>query len=93
MELKVITELEKQILLYFYNKGFEFIARGTESGLQVYSKKPVKVCEYGYWLMNGSIKKSIRLDIFEEEFSFVGWEDEEPTSIEYVLENYVVVEE
>ena len=86
-----ITELEKQLLIHFKKQGAEYIARDEDKNVCLYKKKPFKTVEYGYW--DDPTDEIIDLFILSELFSFVNWEDEEPTKINDVLENCAVVEE
>lgn len=89
------TFVEITILNYLENyTHFKWIARDQDNRLCVYENKPhkEKTNGYVYW-KRSDIKSDIDfLDPFENLFKFIKWEDEEPTSIEDVLNNCEVFE-
>ena len=69
-------------------KGFEwlYIARDNDKALFAYDTKPRKIpCQ---WWATEKIKGIY----FDECFKFVKWEDEEPTLIQDILDEYEVIE-
>lgn len=83
-----LTRLEYEILKWLIDKDYKYIARDSGSGLYVYYKQPPKKdriwgSAYGYHFSICDLR-----DLFQ----FVQWSDEEPTSIQEVLENCEVVE-
>lgn len=81
-----LTKLEYDILKYLvdYTK-YLYITRDRCNGLFLYDMEPSKGdgCWYG--------KSYAGITSFNKLFQFVQWEDEEPTSIEDVLNNCEVV--
>lgn len=87
-ELVKLSRVEYELLKFFSNKGYKYIARDAGDGLGVYISKPHK--DFKVWKTN---RKYIGIGLLCELFQFVKWEDEEPTSIKEVLENCEVVED
>lgn len=81
-----LTKLEFELLKYWYKQGYKYIARDRDNTLFIYKDKPSKLAEYWANLYHYSLD-----DNFRNLFEFVEWEDEEPTSIQEVLENCEVV--
>lgn len=74
------SKLEYELLKYWRNKGFKYIARDEDGTLCVYNEKPIKkekafASIHGYHLVNEC----------RELFPYVEWEDEEPTEIEDLI--------
>ena len=84
-----ITALEKEILKHAKAKGFNYIARDKDKEIFVYGSTPKK--HDNYW-GDGSIFEDGDFNFFNDLFQFVKWEDEEPTKIDDVLNNYVISE-
>lgn len=83
-----LSRLEHELLKFIDNEGYKYIARDNCGGVLFrYPKKPTKNI-YGEW-GKGGICSDLRM--FNDLFQFVKWEDSEPTSIEYVLNNCEVV--
>ena len=82
-----LTKLEYELLKFLNDKGFKYIARDSGGMVFIYHEKPSKKDEVWRSIYGHRI-----LDDFEDLFQLVKWEDEEPTSIEYVLKNCKVVE-
>lgn len=82
-----LTELEHGILEYLLEKKqYRFVVRERNDCLYIYKSKPKK--EADSW---ESLSLNNELGLFNNLFQFVQWEDSEPTSIEYVLNNCEVV--
>ena len=74
------SKLEFELLKYWKNKGYKYIARDEEDTLYVYNEKPIKKERafssiHGYHLVHEC----------RELFPYVEWEDEEPTEIEDLI--------
>lgn len=83
-----LSRLEYELLKFIDNEGYKYIARDNCGGVLFrYPKKPTKNI-YGEW-GKGGICSDLRM--FNDLFQFVKWEDEEPISIEDVLNNCEVV--
>lgn len=80
-----LSRLEYELLKFWNDKEFKYIARDSNDAVFVYREKPSKKSEV--W---GSIYEHRVLEEFYKSFLFVKWEDEEPTSIEKLLQNCVV---
>ena len=83
-----LTRLEYELLKWMIEKDYKCISRDSDRQLNVYYDKPVK--DESYWKTN---KTYYDLDLLINLFQFVKWEDEEPTSIQEVLENCEVVDD
>lgn len=81
-----ISKLEYGILEYlFKNKQYKFIVRERNGYLYAYINKPRKYDKA--WQALTCMRS---MSLFDDLFQFIQWEDEEPTSIEEVLDNCVV---
>lgn len=74
------SKLEFELLNYWRNKGYKWIARDEDDTLCIFKNKPVKFDKafanvYDYHLV----------DECRELFQYVEWEDEEPTEIEDLI--------
>lgn len=86
-----VSKLEYDILTYILkNTECRYITRNKSRSLCVHSYKPVKDTQYGQWTAVCDKVKSC--EVFNNLFSFIKWEDEEPTSIQDVLDKCEVVE-
>lgn len=81
-----LTKLEYELLKFFNDKEFKYIARDSGGTVFVYHEKPSKKTEV--W---GSIYGHRILDDFEDLFQFVKWADTDPTLIKDVLKSCEVV--
>lgn len=81
-----ISLLEYELLKYYFHKGYKYIARNNDESLFIYRNKPQRI-NYE-WCVNG-----YRAIDFKGLFSFIKWEDEEPTLIQNILDNCEVVED
>ncbi len=82
-----LSKLEYELLKYYSEHGYQYIARDNNKALYAYDTKPYKL-QYE-WKATKEIKKIN----FRDLFSFVSWEDKEPYSITYILNNCEIVEE
>lgn len=81
-----LSLLEFKLLKYYIEHGYQYIARDDDKNLFAYDTKPDKMqCQ---WKLTKKIK---RID-FDDLFSFIKWEDEEPTLIQDILDKYEVIE-
>lgn len=79
-----LTDVEKAILRNYLSKGYKWIARDKEDYIYVYITKPLTMSNT-LWI--SPYAYSYGCDItFERLFKFIKWEDEEPYSIEDLLE-------
>ena len=91
-----LSRLEYEILKYVQKKGFNFITRNNSDylygdlygNLFIHENKPIKHDSSMGWC---TASKSYVLYAFNDLFQFIKWEDEEPTSIEDVLNSCEVV--
>lgn len=81
-----LSKLEYELLKYYIEHGYQYIARDSDKTLFAYDTKPCKM-QFD-WEITENIKE-INFDIL---FSFVKWEDEEAYSIAYILNNCEVDE-
>lgn len=85
-----LSRLEYEILKYFKDDGYPYIARDqTLDLLCIYESKPKK--SHLVWC-----NQKGRCDAFpfiQKAFYFVKWEDEEPTLIQDILDNCEVIED
>lgn len=83
-----LSRLEHDVLKYLLEKTqYRFIVREKSDNIYIYKRKPKK--GIGAW---DSSTGMLNLNVFINLFPFIKWEDEEPTSIEDVLNNCEVVE-
>lgn len=83
-----VSSLEHELLKFWDNEDFKYIARDSGGTVFLYREKPSKKTKI--W---ASIHSHRILDDFNERFQFIKWEDEEPTSIKDVLKKCEVVED
>ena len=84
----LLTRLEYELLKYWNNKLYKYIARDRDGMLYIYKDKPLK---NGDEL--GSLYTHFRVTRrFDDLFNFISWEDKEPMSIEELLNNCEVIE-
>lgn len=81
-----LSKLEYELLKYYIEHGYQYIARDKDELLFACDIKPRKIQDR--WDVIERIK---RID-FDDLFSFVKWEDEGPHSITYILDNCEVDE-
>lgn len=87
-----VSKLEYDILTYILkNTECRYITRNKSRSLCVHSYKPVKDTQYGQWTAVCDKVKSC--EVFNNLFPFIKWEDEEPTSIQEVLNNCEVIDD
>lgn len=82
-----LSKVEYELLKFWNDEEFKYIARDSGGTVFIYNEKPSKKTEV--W---GSIYGHRILDDFEDLFQFVKFEDEEPTPIKKVLDNCEVIE-
>lgn len=76
-----LSKLEYELLKYYIGHGYQYIARDNTEVLFAYDTKPDKM-QY-QWKSTENIKEIN----FDDLFSFIKWEDEEPYPIAYILDN------
>lgn len=81
-----LSKLEYELLKYYIEHGYQYIARDDSEVLFAYDTKPDKM-QY-QWESTENIKEIN----FDDLFSFIKWEDEEPYPIAYILDNCEVDE-
>lgn len=81
-----LSKLEYELLKYYSEHGYQYIARDNDEVLFAYDTKPDK--KQYVWMAT----KNIKGIHFNDLFSFVRWEDEEPYPITYILDNCEVDE-
>lgn len=81
-----LSKLEYELLKYYIKHGYQYIARDDDKVLFAYNTKPDKM---QYEWETPEWAKRIN---FDDLFSFVKWEDEEPYPITYILDNCEVDE-
>lgn len=81
-----LSKLEYELLKYYIEHGYQYIAKDKSNQLFVYGNKPCKMsCT---WDDVGNFCECN----FKNLFSFVSWEDKEPTLIQDILNRYEVIE-
>lgn len=86
-----LSTLEYEVLKYFYREGRRYIARDKDNELFLYKNSPIKSVDQwiidcaGSWDFTG-------LRPFGNLFSFVRWEDTQPTPIKDILNNCEVTD-
>lgn len=81
-----LSKLEYELLKYYIEHGYQYIARDNTEVLFAYDTKPDKM-QY-QWKSTENIKEIN----FDDLFSFIKWEDKEPYPITYILDNCEVDE-
>lgn len=82
-----LTRFEHDVLKYLLeNTQYRFIARERNDTIYIYTRKPKKGSDA--WEIISGMRN---FNLFINLFPFIEWEDSEPTSIEYVLNNCEVV--
>lgn len=76
-----LSKLEYELLKYYIEHGYQYIARDDSEVLFAYDTKPDKM-QY-QWKSTENIKEIN----FDDLFSFIKWKDEEPYPIAYILDN------
>jgi hypothetical protein len=78
-----MTLFERSVLECAVNHGYEWIARDDRRNwLCIYKEKPRK--GDGEW---HSTDEECAIDLFDDKFQFIQWEDEEPYDIQWLLDN------
>lgn len=78
-----LARFEHDVLKYLLEKTqYRFIARERNDTIYIYKRKPKKGSDA--WEIISGMRN---FDLFINLFPFIKWEDSEPTSIEYVLNN------
>lgn len=81
-----LSKLEYELLKYYIGHGYQYIARDNTEVLFACNIKPRKIQDR--WDVIERVKKIN----FNDLFSFIKWEDEEPYPIAYILDNCEVDE-
>lgn len=83
----ILTELEYNILKFISdNTRHMYIARDCNGNIFLYDVKPKKSKSDHLWIGSGVCHTVM----FNKLFQFVQWEDEDPTSIQEVLDNCII---
>ena len=78
-----LARFEHDVLKYLLEKTqYRFIARERNDTIYIYKRKPKKGSDA--WEIISGMRN---FNLFINLFPFIKWEDSEPTSIEYVLNN------
>jgi hypothetical protein len=81
-----LSKLEYELLKYYSEHGYQYIAKDKSNQLFVYGNKPCKMsCTWD------DVENFCECN-FKNLFSFVSWEDKEPTLIQDILNRYEVIE-
>lgn len=82
-----LSKLEYELLKYYIGHGYQYIAKDKSNQLFVYGNKPCKMsCTWD------DVENFCECN-FKNLFSFVSWEDKEPTLIQDILDRYEVIED
>lgn len=82
-----ITLFEQSILYHLIECDFQYIAREEDGDLYGYISKPHKD-RYGWiWNFDDDDVPFVDLNLFNNCFNFITWEDTEPTNIYTLLDN------
>lgn len=81
-----LSKLEYELLKYCIEHGYQYIARDDNTNLFAYDTTPSKL--RSQW----EVTKKVKRIYFDDLFSFIKWEDEEPTLIQDILDKYEVIE-
>lgn len=81
-----LSKLEYELLKYYIEHGYQYIAKDKSNQLFVYGNKPCKMsCTWD------DVENFCECN-FKNLFSSVSWEDKEPTLIQDILNRYEVIE-
>lgn len=83
-----LTRFEFEILKLLENEGYKYIVRSQINNIIAYESMPQKLSNC--WEIQSGYKT---FSLFNGLFQFVQWEDEEPTSIQDVLESCEVMDD
>lgn len=85
---EILLSSDEKALLRCLPKEIKWIARDEEGELWCFETKPFKASsDYAdYWDYKPNTSEAYELNVFKHLFQFVKWEDDEPTSIEELLE-------
>lgn len=84
----LLTRLEYELLKYWKDKGYKYIARDRDFSLYIYQEEPSKNEDvWGSLYRHGSASK-----YFYDLFKFIEWTDKYPFNIEELLNNSELVE-
>ena len=81
-EYPKLTKYEKETLERMRDVEYSWIARNGYGYINIFFYEPSKTGDY--WV-NGS--NSLTMDIYDKDFDFIKWTDEEPWNIKELLEN------
>lgn len=93
-----LSKLEYELLKYYIEHGYQYIAKDKSN--QLFVCGVLNICdtepyqnkyEEGIWWSTG--ETAYLSEYFSKLFQFVKWEDKKYYVIEYVLENYEIVED
>ena len=79
-----LSVLARKILKKYYSLEYRYMAKDEDKDVCFYDQMPYKTSR-GYWL-NDDGRCDTLLDELAEEFSFLRWDDKEPTEIASLLE-------
>lgn len=82
-----ISRLEYELLKYFNDKGYKYIARDRDEVLYIYKERPSK--NEDVWCTEYGHAKCVKY--LEELFTFVKWGNAEPTLIKGIINSAEVV--
>lgn len=83
----VLTKFEYSILEWLYNECYEYIARDRDGDLSIFCSQPHKINDS--WNCDDD---DYFIPMFNKLFGFIKWEDTDPVSIDYVLNNCEVAQ-
>lgn len=85
-EIRVRPTKEEIALLKMFDKQWKYIVRDKNQKLYIYSHAPIKDDFHGCWNVKANMMNiNYLLNI---PFTWIQWEDENPTCIEGILEEY-----
>lgn len=82
-----LSRLEYDVLKWAKKEGCKYITRDEDGELCTFQSEPKKLN-----IAWDGCDAYTELPLFKKLFQFIKWEDEQPTSIEYVLKNCEVVD-
>lgn len=86
-----LSTLELELLRYFYEGGYRYIARDMCNSLYLYKSSPIKKDDT--WMNTGKEQFDYKhLRDFRNLFLFVRWEDPQPAPIQDILDNCEVID-
>lgn len=85
-----LSKVEYELLRHLRKNGYSYIVRDGSNSVYVYEKRP---CRNNLYWSPGDVNHNDDISLYRLSylFQFLKWSDEEPTSIQEVLDNCEVI--